>query len=129
MLRPQIVRDIEEARAHGDISENSEFEDAKERLNRMIEIDVRARTVTVDGGVLLSQLNEALAEHGFWFPVDLGADPQIGGMIATNTGGTRLLKYGDVRRNLLGVEVVLGDEQVVTYIEERKFGIESSGFP
>jgi len=87
-----------------------------ERLNRMIEIDVRARTVTVDGGVLLSQLNEALAEHGFWFPVDLGADPQIGGMIATNTGGTRLLKYGDVRRNLLGVEVVLGDGRVLSML-------------
>ncbi len=84
-----------------------------ERLNRTIEIDVHARTVTVDGGVLLSQLNEALALHDFWFPVDLGADPQIGGMIATNTGGTRLLKYGDVRRNLLGVEIVLGDGRVV----------------
>lgn len=87
-----------------------------ERLNRTIEIDVHARTVTVDGGVLLSQLNEALAEHGFWFPVDLGADPQVGGMIATNTGGTRLLKYGDVRRNLLGVEVVLGDGRVVSML-------------
>jgi FAD/FMN-containing dehydrogenase len=87
-----------------------------ERLNRTIEVDVHARTVTVDAGVLLSQLNEALAEHGLWFPVDLGADPQIGGMIATNTGGTRLLKYGDVRRNLLGVEVVLGDGRVVSML-------------
>jgi len=87
-----------------------------ERMNRTIEVDVHARTVTVDGGVLLSQLNEALAEHGLWFPVDLGADPQIGGMIATNTGGTRLLKYGDVRRNLLGVEVVLGDGRVVSML-------------
>jgi FAD/FMN-containing dehydrogenase len=52
--------------------------------------------------------------HGFWFPVDLGADPQIGGMVATNTGGTRLLKYGDVRHNLLGVEVVLGDGRVLS---------------
>ena len=87
-----------------------------ERLNRTIDIDVHARTVTVDGGVLLSQLNEALALHDFWFPVDLGADPQIGGMIATNTGGTRLLKYGDVRRNLLGVEIVLGDGRVVSLL-------------
>lgn len=87
-----------------------------ERLNRCIEIDVHARTVTVDGGVLLSQLNEALAAHGFWFPVDLGADPQVGGMIATNTGGTRLLKYGDVRRNLLGAEVVLGDGRVLSML-------------
>jgi FAD/FMN-containing dehydrogenase len=87
-----------------------------ERLNQTIELDVHGRTVLVDGGVLLSQLNEALAPHGFWFPVDLGADPQIGGMVATNTGGTRLLKYGDVRHNLLGLEVVLGDGRVVSQL-------------
>ncbi|MBX3463741.1 MAG: FAD-binding oxidoreductase [Planctomycetes bacterium] len=87
-----------------------------ERLNRTIDLDVHGRTVLVDGGVLLSQLNEALQPHRFWFPVDLGADPQIGGMVATNTGGTRLLKYGDVRHNLLGVEVVLGDGRVVSLL-------------
>ncbi|MCU0867523.1 MAG: FAD-binding oxidoreductase [Planctomycetes bacterium] len=87
-----------------------------ERLNRTIALDRAGRTVLVDGGVLLSQLNEALAKDGYWFPVDLGADPQIGGMVATNTGGTRLLKYGDVRHNLLGVEVVLGDGRVLTQL-------------
>ena len=87
-----------------------------ERLNQTIDLDVEDRTAVVDGGVLLSTLNEALAEHGFWFPVDLGADPQIGGMVATNTGGTRLLKYGDVRHNLLGVEVVLADGRVVSQL-------------
>jgi FAD/FMN-containing dehydrogenase len=87
-----------------------------ERLNATIELDRAGRTVLVDGGVLLSQLNERLAADGFWFPVDLGADPQIGGMVATNTGGTRLLKYGDVRHNLLGVEVVLGDGRVLTQL-------------
>lgn len=87
-----------------------------ERLNRTIDLDRAGRTVLVDGGVLLSQLNEELARHGCWFPVDLGADPQIGGMVATNTGGTRLLKYGDVRHNLLGVEVVLGDGRVVSVL-------------
>jgi len=87
-----------------------------ERLNRTIDVDREGRTVLVDGGVLLSQLNAALQPHGFWFPVDLGADPQIGAMVATNTGGTRLLKYGDVRHNLLGVEVVLGDGCVVTQL-------------
>jgi len=84
-----------------------------ERLNQRIEIDLLDRCVRVDGGVLLSQLNTRLAEHGLMFPVDLGADPQIGGMVATNTGGTRLLKYGDVRHNLLGVEVVLADGTVI----------------
>lgn len=84
-----------------------------ERLSKRIEIDPVNRTALVDGGALLSQLNEALAPHGLFFPIDLGADPSIGGMVATNTGGTRLLKYGDVRHNLLGLEVVLADGSVV----------------
>jgi FAD/FMN-containing dehydrogenase len=84
-----------------------------ERLNKRLEIDPVNRTAVVDGGLLLSSLNEALVAHGLMFPIDLGADPTIGGMIATNTGGTRLLKYGDVRHNLQGVEVVLADGTVV----------------
>ncbi|MBN2798581.1 MAG: FAD-binding oxidoreductase [Deltaproteobacteria bacterium] len=84
-----------------------------ERLSAIEAIDPIDRTATVQGGVLLSRLQEALAPHGLRFPIDLGADPQVGGMIATNTGGTRLLRYGDVRANLLGVEVVLGDGAVV----------------
>ncbi|WP_243320831.1 FAD-binding oxidoreductase [Geothrix sp. SG200] len=84
-----------------------------ERLNKRLEIDPINRTAVVDGGVLLSALNAALAEHGLMFPIDLGADPSIGGMIATNTGGTRLLKYGDVRHNLQGLEAVLADGTVV----------------
>jgi FAD/FMN-containing dehydrogenase len=84
-----------------------------ERLNKRLEIDPINRTAVVDGGVLLSALNEALAPHGLMYPIDLGADPTIGGMIATNTGGTRLLKYGDVRHNLQGIEVVLADGTVV----------------
>ena len=87
-----------------------------ERLDATVEVDADARTALVDGGVLLSTLNERLARNGLWFPVDLGADPQIGGMVATNTGGTRLLKYGDVRHNLLGLEVVLGDGRVVSQL-------------
>jgi FAD/FMN-containing dehydrogenase len=84
-----------------------------ERLSKHIEIDPVDRTVVVDAGVTLSALNAALAEHGLFFPIDLGADPQIGGMIATNTGGTRLLRYGAVRENLLGVEVALPDGTLV----------------
>ncbi len=84
-----------------------------ERLNRRLDVDVLDRAVTVDAGVLLSDLNQALAGHGLTFPVDLPADPQIGGMIAANTGGSRLLRYGDVRRNLLGLEVALADGTVV----------------
>lgn len=80
-----------------------------ERMRSEIALDAENRTVTVSAGVLLQTLNERLAPEGLWFPIDLGANPSIGGMIATNTGGARLLKYGDVRRQLLGLEVVLAD--------------------
>ncbi|HEY3120761.1 MAG TPA: FAD-binding oxidoreductase [Vicinamibacteria bacterium] len=84
-----------------------------ERLSRTLEIDPVDRTVTAGGGVLLSQLDAALAEKGLLFPIDLGADPTVGGMVATNAAGTRVLRYGDVRQNLLGVEVVLADGTVL----------------
>jgi len=82
---------------------------ALERLNRTIAIDPDEASVLVDAGVRLSALQEALRPHRRWFPIDLGADPQIGGMVATNTGGTRRMRYGDVRQNVLGLEVVLAD--------------------
>ena len=82
-----------------------------ERLTSPIEINPYNRTVVVGAGVRLSQLNAALESHGLFFPIDLGADPMVGGMVSTNTGGARFLKYGDVRSNLLGIEVVLADEQ------------------
>ncbi len=84
-----------------------------ERLSRTLEIDPVDRTVVAGAGVLLSQLDKALEEHGLMFPIDLGADPTVGGMVVTNTGGTRVLRYGDVRQNLLGVEVVLADGTVL----------------
>lgn len=82
-----------------------------ERMRREITLDRDNRTVRVSAGVLLHALNERLAEEGLWFPIDLGANPSVGGMIAANTGGSRLLRYGDVRRNLLGLEVVLADTE------------------
>ncbi len=84
-----------------------------ERLSRTLEIDPVDRTVVAGGGVLLSQLDRALEEHGLMFPIDLGADPTVGGMVVTNTGGTRVLRYGDVRQNLLGVEVAFADGTVL----------------
>lgn len=84
-----------------------------ERLDRPLDIDRLDRTVTAGGGVLLSQLDAALAEEGLLFPIDLGADPTVGGMVATNAAGTRVLRYGDVRQNLLGLEAVLADGTVL----------------
>jgi FAD/FMN-containing dehydrogenase len=99
-----------------------------ERLSRGLEIDPVDRTVTADGGVLLSQLDAALAEQDLMFPIDLGADPTVGGMIATNAGGTRLLRYGDVRQNLLGIEVALaggGVLDLMTALRKNNTGLDA----
>jgi len=84
-----------------------------ECMSRTLEIDAVDRTVVASGGVLLSQLEAALAEKGLMFAIDLGADPTVGGMIATNAAGTRVLRYGDMRQNVLGLEVVLADGTVL----------------
>jgi FAD/FMN-containing dehydrogenase len=79
------------------------------RLTGPLDIDAADRTATVGAGVRLSALNAALEPHGLFLPIDLGADPSLGGMAATNTGGARFLRYGDMRRHVLGLEVVLAD--------------------
>jgi FAD/FMN-containing dehydrogenase len=73
-------------------------------------IDPIDRTATVTAGTRLSTLNEKAARHGLVLPIDLCADPSIGGMVATNTGGARMLRHGDMRRHVLGVRAVIADD-------------------
>lgn len=83
------------------------------RLRETFEPDLANRSLRVSAGFRLSEVNERLAEHGLFFPIDLGSDPMIGGMLATNAGGGRFLRYGDVRCNTLGLTVVLKDGEKV----------------
>lgn len=78
-----------------------------QRLRDVLHIDPVNRSATVAAGFRLSDLNREAQAHGLCFPIDLGADPTIGGMVATNTGGARLIRYGGVRENLLGLQAVL----------------------
>lgn len=81
-----------------------------ERLTALLDVHVADRAVTAGAGVRLSTLDERLAGHGLELPVDLGADPSVGGIVATNAGGARVLRHGDVRHRLLGLEAVLLDD-------------------
>jgi FAD/FMN-containing dehydrogenase len=81
-----------------------------ERLTGPLDVHAADRAVTAGAGVLLSTLDERLAADGLELPVDLGADPSIGGIVATNAGGARVLRHGDVRHRLLGLEAVLLDD-------------------
>ncbi|TIT85936.1 MAG: FAD-binding oxidoreductase, partial [Mesorhizobium sp.] len=81
-----------------------------DRMTPIFGLDIDNRSIHVDAGTRLSDLNGRLEPSGLFFPIDLGADPRVGGMLATNTGGSRFVKYGDVRRNTLGLKVVLADK-------------------
>lgn len=80
-----------------------------ERLTSRFECDRVNRSLTCSAGLHLSEVNARLKPDGLCLPIDLGADPCIGGMIATNTGGARLIRHGDVRRHVLELSVILGD--------------------
>lgn len=79
-----------------------------DRMNRIVEISPADRSLTAEAGVRLSSVNAALEATDLCLPIDLAADPMVGGMVATNTGGARFLRYGDMRAHLLGVQIVLG---------------------
>ncbi|MES1938910.1 FAD linked oxidase domain-containing protein [Salinisphaera sp. T5B8] len=91
-----------------------------ERMRTIEEIDTAAATMTVEAGVALERVQQAAAEAGLFFPLDLGArgSCQIGGNIATNAGGNRVLRYGMARDLVLGLEVVLADGSVVTSLNK-----------
>ncbi|HWK55573.1 MAG TPA: FAD-binding oxidoreductase [Hyphomicrobiales bacterium] len=86
-----------------------------ELLNGIEEIDRAAMTMTVKAGTPLQVVQEAAAQAGFVFPLDLGARGtcQIGGNISTNAGGNQVLRFGMMRNLVLGLEAVLADGTVI----------------
>ena len=79
------------------------------RLNRIRHLEERGMTVTVEAGVTLSEVQRAAGDKGLIFPLSLASEGSctIGGNIATNAGGTHVLRYGMTRALVLGLEVVL----------------------
>lgn len=84
------------------------------RMTRIRQVDPANETITVEAGVILQRLQEAAAEAGRLFPLSLGAEGSctIGGNLATNAGGTAVLRYGNMRDLTLGLEVVLPDGRI-----------------
>ncbi len=87
-----------------------------ERMNRIEHVDPANRTVTVQAGVILETLQDHLQPFGLSFPLDLGGrgSCQLGGNAATNAGGVRVIRYGMMREQVLGLEAVLADGRVVS---------------
>jgi FAD/FMN-containing dehydrogenase len=78
------------------------------RLNRVRALDAVNRTITMDAGCILQNVQQAAAAAGLLFPLSLAAEGSctIGGNLATNAGGTGVLRYGNTRELCLGLEVV-----------------------
>jgi FAD/FMN-containing dehydrogenase len=87
---------------------------ATDRLDRVREVDVANNTITVEAGCILADLQRVAAEHDRLFPLSLGAEGscRIGGNLSTNAGGVAVLRYGNARELMLGLEVVLPDGRV-----------------
>lgn len=81
-----------------------------DKMSAIYEIDADNGCAHVGAGVRLSALNARLQDIGLWLPIDVGSDPCLGGMVATNTGGSRFLKYRGFRDHIMGIKVVLADD-------------------
>jgi FAD/FMN-containing dehydrogenase len=84
------------------------------RMNRVREVDADNNTMTVEAGCVLQTLQQVAEQHARLFPLSLGAQGscEIGGNLSTNAGGTGVLRYGNSRDLVLGLEVVLADGRV-----------------
>ncbi|MEE4155386.1 MAG: FAD-binding oxidoreductase [Erythrobacter sp.] len=85
------------------------------RMNRVRSLDAGAGQAVCEAGVILQMLHEEAERHHLRFPLTLGGkgSATIGGLIATNAGGTQVLRYGTMRAQVLGIEAVMADGAVL----------------
>lgn len=85
------------------------------RMNKIHAVDIVSRTVDVEAGAITEAVHEACKHHGLIWPVDFASkgSSTVGGNIATNAGGINVIKYGNTRHWVLGLEVVLASGELV----------------
>ena len=85
------------------------------RMDAVRSFDVDARQIVCDAGVILQNLHEKVEEEELRFPLTLGGkgSATVGGLIATNAGGTQVLRHGTMRAQVLGMEAVMADGSIL----------------
>src|SRR5688500_14042337 len=99
----------------GAVAANGELVLSLERMNRVLDFDVVDRALTVQAGIALEAVHNAARDRGLAYPVDFAArgSCSIGGNIATNAGGIRVIRYGNTREWIAGLKVVTGTGEVL----------------
>lgn len=94
----------------GAVAAHGELVVSLERMGRVLGFDAVDRTLTVEAGIPLQLAQEAARGHGLQYPVDFAArgSASIGGTIATNAGGIRVVRYGNTREWIAGLKLVTG---------------------
>ena len=93
--------------------------DFSKHLKRIVALDAEAKTCTVEPGIVLDDLNRQLRATGLWFPVDVSTASRatIGGMAGNNSCGTRSIRYGIMRDNVLAIDAILADGREASFGE------------
>lgn len=92
------------------------------KMNKILEIDKNNLTILVEAGLILDNLKEYLNREGLYFPINLSSSGScmIGGNIATNAGGINALKYGTMKDNVIGIEMITGDGTLLSSLSKMK---------
>lgn len=99
----------------GAVATNNELVVSMEKMNQILNFDPVDQVITCQAGVITQTIQEYAADKGFYFPVDFASkgSSHIGGNIATNAGGVKVLRYGLTRNWVSGLRVVTGQGEIL----------------
>lgn len=103
--------------AGGAVASNQEVILSLKKMNKILDFDFTLPSVECEAGVITKNLQNEVQKQGYYFPIDFSSSgsSMIGGNIATNAGGIRVIRYGPLRNWVLGLEVVTGKGEILNF--------------